>query len=107
LENWKVISRIAKGFGIVFVIFAAVAAFISYEDSTYRYVTTPPIGFVQVSILEAMLPFLTLAVLSFVVAGVTSRASRENDATTEQAEQLVEREQEAEPQPESQTALES
>jgi hypothetical protein len=55
------------------------AAFISYEDLTVRYVSTPPAGFIQVSIVEAMMPFLLYAVLSFAVSATINRVHREAD----------------------------
>ena len=74
----KVISRIASGFGVIFVIFAALSAFITYEAISIQSSGFIPSDYLQVNILNAMLPYLLYAVLSFVVAGVTSRAARES-----------------------------
>jgi hypothetical protein len=77
MNNWKIVGQIASGFGIIFIIFAVFSALINFEINTYQYGSSAPTGFLQVSALAAMLVFLLFAVLSFVVAGVTMRASKE------------------------------
>ncbi len=79
MDSWKIVSKIASAFGIIFIIFAVFASFISYEDLSVRYVSTPPAGFMQVSIVEAMMPFLLYAVLSFAVSATINRVHREVD----------------------------
>jgi hypothetical protein len=73
MENWKIIGQIAAVFGIVFVVFAAFAAILEYEVLSYTYGNIAPSGYIQVSILTAMLPFLMLAILSFVVSALAKR----------------------------------
>ncbi len=75
----KIVSRIAMAFGIAFVVFAALAAFVTYEQITIQYQSNIPASIVQLSVVNAMLPFALYAVLSFVVARFSSRATREND----------------------------
>ena len=89
MENWKIIGQIAAVFGIVFVVFAAFAAFLEYEMWSYQYGNLAPSGFIQVTILTAMLPFLMLAVLSFVVSALTKRGFvKENIAEEAPAPQM-------------------
>jgi hypothetical protein len=86
MDNWKIVGQIASGFGIIFIVFAAFQAFVTYQLTSYQYVTTPPAGFIQAYILSAMLPFLLFAVLSFVVGAVTMRHGKsmaENQAPSE------------------------
>jgi hypothetical protein len=78
MKNLKIIGKIATGFGIIFAVFAAFAALLEYETLFYQYGNTAPAGFIQVVILTAMLPFLMLAVLSFLVAAITRRAPKES-----------------------------
>ena len=73
MENWKIIGQIAAVFGIVFVVFATFAAILEYEALSYTYGNIAPSGYIQVSILTAMLPFLMLAILSFVVSALAKR----------------------------------
>jgi hypothetical protein len=77
MNNWKIVGQIASGFGIIFIVFAVFAAFINFEINTYQYGSNAPAGFIQVSALASMLVFLLFAVLSFVVAGITMRATKE------------------------------
>jgi membrane protein implicated in regulation of membrane protease activity len=77
MSNWRTISKIAVVFGIVFLIFAAFSAFLTYQDVILKYSPLVPANFIQVSILIAMLPFMLFAVLSFVVAALGSRAAKE------------------------------
>jgi hypothetical protein len=100
LNNWRIVSQIASGFGIVFVAFAALSAFLNYQainiqaDMQYSYV---PANYLQVYVLNAMLPFLLFAVLSFVVAAVTMRNVRD------EKEKQALPEAQPEPQPETPT----
>ena len=77
MNNWKIVSKIASGFGIVFIVFAIFAALISFEINSYQYGSGAPAGFILVSALASMLGFLLFAVLSFVVARVTMRSAKE------------------------------
>ncbi len=83
MDTWKAIGSIASSFGIVFVVFAALAAFFEYENLTYQYGSIAPVAFIQFSVLQTMLPFLMLAVLSFIVAAVSRRHSREPEEKLE------------------------
>lgn len=86
MNNWRAISQIAVIFGIVSIIFAAISAFLNYHSLTLQYQSFAPIEFIQVNVLSAMLPFLLFAVLSFVVAAVGARTTKETadkEAATE------------------------
>lgn len=79
MNNCKIISQIASGFGIVFVAFAALSAFLNYQGIQIQADMQRSIvraDYLQVYILNSMLLFLLFAVLSFVVAAVTMRNAR-------------------------------
>jgi hypothetical protein len=82
LNVWKVVGQIAAGFGVIFIVFAAFSAFITYEAISLQGGMLPP-GYLQVNLLNAMLPYLLYAVLSFVVSGLIIRAIREPVMTEE------------------------
>lgn len=79
MNNWKIVSQIATAFGIAFIVFAALAAFITYGQITIQYQSVVPTSYVQLSVVASMLPFMLFAVLSLVVAGISSRAAKEAD----------------------------
>jgi len=90
MENWKIIGQIAAVFGIVFVVFATFAAILEYEALSYTYGNIAPSGYIQVSILTAMLPFLMLAVLSFIVSALAKRGFAKENITEEAPTMLKE-----------------
>ncbi|XES77367.1 MAG: hypothetical protein ACBZ72_00455 [Candidatus Bathyarchaeia archaeon] len=97
MNNWKIVSQIASGFGIVFVAFAALTAFINFQAINIQAEiqrSILPSDYLQVYVLDSMLPFLLFAVLSFVVAAVTMRNAR---SETDEEEQLPS----TQPEPES------
>ncbi len=63
-------------FGVVFVVFSGLAAFINYELDTTLYSSAAPAIFIVLSVLTAMIPFIVSAVLSFAVAFITSNAAK-------------------------------
>jgi flagellar biosynthesis/type III secretory pathway M-ring protein FliF/YscJ len=77
MNNWRIVSQIASGFVIVFIVFAIFAALINFEINSYEYGSSAPAEFIQVSALASMLVFLLFAVLSFVVAWITMRPTKE------------------------------
>jgi large-conductance mechanosensitive channel len=60
-------------FGIVFIVFAGVAAFINYEVNK---ILGAPANYIAYNIIGSMLPFLVAAVLSFAVAALSSQATK-------------------------------
>ena len=74
MDNWKIINKIAKAFGIVFIVFTGLAAIISYELYTTMYSSAAPASFIAMSILTATLPFIVSAVLSFTMVILVTRA---------------------------------
>ena len=73
MDNWKIINKIAKAFGIVFIVFTGLAAITSYELNTIVYPAAPA-SFIAMSILTATLPFIVSAVLSFTMVILVTRA---------------------------------
>jgi hypothetical protein len=79
MNYWKIVRQIATAFGVAFIVFGALSAFVAYEQLDIQYGSTIPAGFVLVSVLGAMLPFMLYAVLSFVVAIFILRVAKETD----------------------------
>ena len=77
MNVWKIVSQIALGFGIIFIVFAIFAALINFELESIEYGTTAPAGFIPVSAVASMLVFLLFAALSFTVAWFAMRSARE------------------------------
>jgi large-conductance mechanosensitive channel len=67
MVNWKMINKIALVFGIIFIVFTALAAVINYELDKLEYTSAAPASFIDYSFISAMLPYLVLAVLSLTV----------------------------------------
>jgi hypothetical protein len=87
MNNRKIVGKIAAAFGVAFVVFAALTAILNYLAISIQYGTDVPAGYVIVSILSNMLPFLLFAALSFIVALVISRAEKtpvKNEETLEE-----------------------
>jgi hypothetical protein len=91
MNNWRIVGKIAMGFGIVFVVFAVFAALITYNNLILQ---GAPASYFQLYILSSMLQYLLLAALSFVAAGFSLRAGKEN---LEKEELLLEEQPEAQP----------
>ena len=79
----RTIGQIASIFGVIFVVFAVFAALVNYEGITAQYGSGISIQALQYTLLNAMLPFLLYAALSFTVAGVIMRATKERAAPEE------------------------
>jgi len=79
----RIIGQIASIFGIIFVVFAAFAAIVNYEGITAQYGSSVGIEVLQYTVLTAMLPYLLYAALSFTVAGVVMRSTKEQAAPEE------------------------
>ena len=79
MNNYRIIGQVASVFGVIFVVFAAFAAIVNYLGITAEYavVTT---SVLQYYVLNGMLPFLLFAALSFTVAAVLTRSSRDETA---------------------------
>ena len=94
MNNWKIISKIAVIFSIVFIVFAVVSAIINYQSLIIQY-SMVPTSFIILSILSTMLPFILFAVLSFVVAAIGSRAAKEkaeNEIAIQTQEPIIDKE---------------
>ena len=79
-------------FGIIFIVFSALAAIINYELDTTMYSAAAPATFIGLTVVTAMLPYIVLAVLSFTVAVITSKTTAKSAVEKEpetQAKQEV------------------
>jgi len=77
MNSWKIVSQIATAFGFVFIIFAALKAFITYGQITEQYGSNIPPSIVQLTVVGDMLPFMLFGVLSLVVAVFSLRSTKE------------------------------
>jgi ethanolamine transporter EutH len=69
-------------FGVVSIVFSAFAGLVNYELNKIQYPGAPS-NFIEISIVEAMIPFLLLAVLSFMVSTITSQAKLAGEKMTD------------------------
>jgi mannitol-specific phosphotransferase system IIBC component len=102
MNNWRIINKIAFVFGLVLIVFTALAAFINYEFDRSYYTSAAPAGITIYSILAAMLPFLLAAVFSFVVYALTLHAAKsvaEKEPEAQKKKTQEQETQEAEKQP--------
>jgi large-conductance mechanosensitive channel len=76
MNYWKVVSRIATFFGVAFIVFATISGIIIYENLNIQYGSTISASLLWLNVFNAMLEYLLLAVLSFVVAFFISRAAK-------------------------------
>jgi len=98
MDSWKIISKIAFGFGIAFVVFSIFQFLTSYES--YVLGSSAPIRFIQVNAIGSMLTFLLLGVLSFIVWRVIMLSQKEKAPAKTQPEKV--HEEWSEPQEEAQ-----
>lgn len=104
MGTWKVINRIAFALGIVFVVFSAVAAVVEYEIVTLTY-PSAPVKYFDMNTLAAALPFITAAVVSFVVQILTA-SSANPETETEPDEEMTKQEKETQAQQEAEAQAE-
>jgi len=83
MDNWKIINKIAKIFGIIFVVFSALAAVVNYELATTMYSSAAPAVFIALTVLTATIPFIASAALSFTVAFVAPQSSETTEKIPE------------------------
>jgi len=83
MDNWKIVNKIAKIFGFIFVVFSVLASIVNYELVTMMYASPPPASFIVLNILTATVPFIVSAVLSFTVAIVTPKSSEPTEKVPE------------------------
>jgi len=76
MPNWKLIKNLALAFGIVSVVFTVSAAVTNYELNKLLYQSEAPASLFEYNITIAISPFLLVAVLSFLVAALSSRAAK-------------------------------
>jgi TRAP-type C4-dicarboxylate transport system permease small subunit len=85
------VYKIFLALGIVFIVFAGVVAVLSYELDNLEYTSQAPANFIRLSVVTSMLPYIVLAVVSFVVAFLTANAIKRAD------EKIIENEIETKP----------
>jgi len=83
MDNWKIVNKIAKIFGYIFVVFSVLAAIVNYELVTMMYSSPPPASFIVLNILTATVPLIISAVLSFTVAIITAKSSEPTEQVPE------------------------
>ena len=93
MNNWRIVGKIAMGLGIVSVVFSVFAALLTYDVLNLQPGYYPA-SYIQLAILSSMLQYLLLAALSFVAAGFSLRAGKENH---EKEELPLEEQPEAQP----------
>ncbi len=96
MNSWKIINKIALIFGLVFIVFTALAGVISYELDKLQYTSSAPAAFIAYTIIVAMLPYLVLAVVSFVVYIFSIDAEKEEEKQPEMPEEKTEPEHDVE-----------
>ena len=69
--------------GVVFVVFAGLAAAMTYEYDKLAYTSALPSNFIATAIITSMLPYIASAVVSLTVAGIISRSLRLEDEEIE------------------------
>jgi hypothetical protein len=88
MDNWKIVNKIAKIFGFIFVVFSAFAAIVNYELVVMMYSSPPPASFIVLNILTATVPFIVSAILSFTVAIITTKSSEPTEKVPEPQTEL-------------------
>ncbi len=111
MNNWKIVNRIAFALGIMFIVFSAIVAVVTYELDTLMYTSAAPAKFIDMSVLSAALPYIVAAVISFLVQIFTSSAASpeagsQADEARAQQEAEAKVQQEAEAQAEQEIAFE-
>jgi len=104
MNNWKLVKKITIVFGIVSIVFIVLAAITNYELNHILYLSSAPASLFDYSITIAMLPFLFVAVLSFVLAFLSSRAAKSETEETEAQEKEAKEQAEAEAQAEAEVS---
>jgi cytochrome bd-type quinol oxidase subunit 2 len=79
MNYWKIVKKIATAFGVVFIVFGTLSAFVAYEQLDIQYGSSAPATYILLTSLNVMLPLMLYAVLSFVVAVFSSRLAKETD----------------------------
>ncbi len=100
MVNWRIISKIAFAFGLIFIVFTVLASFINYELDKLQYSSAAPASFIDYSIITAMLPYLVLAVLSFAVYALSSRTTESEAQKEPEAQEKEIQKTETQPEPE-------
>lgn len=103
----KTIQKIALVFGIVFSIFAGLAALITYQIDKIEYTAVVPASFIQLGILMAALPFIAFAVVSFIAGGILWRTTKPTPENVAEKQDETEVKQEADMEEVAENKMES
>jgi len=106
MNSWKLLQKVAIIFGIVSIVFTALAGYTNYELNHLLYMPTAPASLFEYNVILAILPFLFAVILSFLVAFYSSRAAK-SAAEKETETQEKEKQQEKQPEPEEDVFTES
>ena len=86
----KIIEKIALVFGVVFIVFAGLAALITYQIDKLEYTSVVPASFIQLGILMSALPFIAYAVVSFIAAGIIWQVTKPKEEKLPETQTLLE-----------------
>lgn len=86
----KTIQKIALVFGVVFSIFAGLAALITYQIDKIEYTSIVPASFIQLGILMQALPFIAYAVVSFIAAGIIWKVTKTKEEKLPETQSVLE-----------------
>ena len=86
----KLIQKVALVFGVVFSIFAGLAALITYQIDKLEYTAAVPTSFIQLGILMSALPFIAYAVVSFIAAGIIWQVTKPKEEKLPETQTLLE-----------------
>jgi TRAP-type C4-dicarboxylate transport system permease small subunit len=86
----KIIEKIALVFGVVFVVFAGLAALITYQIDKLEFNPNVPASFIQLGILMSALPFIAFAVVSFIAAGIIWKETKPKEEKLPETQTLIE-----------------
>jgi TRAP-type C4-dicarboxylate transport system permease small subunit len=86
----KLIKKIALLSGVVFSIFAGLAALITWQIDKLEYTSIVPSSFIQLGILMSALPFIAFAVVSFIATGIIWQGTKTKEEKLPETQTLLE-----------------
>ena len=91
MNKGKIIKKFAMIFGIIFIVFTVLAAILNYEYNKVFYTSAAPASLFIYSSVIAMLPYLVVAIVLFVLAffspsAAKSEAEKEPEAQEEETQ---------------------
>ncbi len=86
----KLIQKIALLSGVVFSIFAGLAALITWQADKLEYNPIVPASFIQLTIVTSALPFIAFAVVLFITTGIIWQATKTKEEKLPETQTLLE-----------------